>query len=89
MDRYKQRFGWICKLTPEEVRYAQSEIFLKDSLRKMKSTSDGGLIFKVAPWILGSLATMELFMDGLGEAGFNTNNVHRVGSVEVLDQEKF
>lgn len=87
MEREKTFLGWKCKLSPEELEAVKTEFLLKDYLKEWKVQPDGTATLRVAPWKPNSWIIMEMFMEGLREYEFQTMNVEKVGSVEIVERE--
>jgi hypothetical protein len=92
MERYKEHIGWKCVLSPEEVEHSNKDFILKDNLKNWQTQSDGSAVLRVFPWTPKRYITMELFIEGLGEYGFSTVNIHkvkgiRVKGVEIVEKE--
>lgn len=85
MERNKEKIGWTCVLTPEELEYARNELVLRQYIDKWKVQLDNSISLRVYPW---SYWLMELFIEGLGEGGFPTVNVFESSKgVEVIEDE--
>lgn len=87
MERHKERFGWKCVLSPAEVEHSGYPNLLSEYFKDWRVQPDGSAVLRVYPWTPGRFRTMELFIEALGESGFTTTNIYKVGGMEVVERE--